>query len=92
MLRCEYSSRFILPAVRKVIVFELLKRGMKSKEIAKILGITPAAISQYIKGKRAVMELKESEIKEIKKIVEKGIKKGEICKICKKIWEERYEN
>lgn len=42
----------IIPAIRSQLVKELKKLGLKQEEIAKMLEITPAAISQYIKGKR----------------------------------------
>ena len=49
---CERIFWELLPAVRKHIAIELRKRGKKVPEIAKVLGITKAAVSQYLKGKR----------------------------------------
>ncbi len=42
----------ILPSIRSAIVFELKEEGLKQNEIANFLGVTPAAISQYLKQKR----------------------------------------
>jgi len=43
----------VLPAVRALVVHELVKRlGHNQSEAARMLGITPAAVSQYLEGKR----------------------------------------
>jgi len=49
----EIEVWYILPAIRRELVKEMIKLGKKQKDIAVILGITPAAISQYMKQKRA---------------------------------------
>jgi predicted transcriptional regulator len=49
----EIDVWYILPAVRKEIALALAKKGMKQREIAKKLGMTEAAVSQYMKNKRA---------------------------------------
>jgi uncharacterized protein len=48
----EIEVRFILPSIRKELSLELQKKGLKQVEISKLLGITPAAVSQYLKQKR----------------------------------------
>ena len=89
MMDCEVSSRKVLPAIRKEIVINLIKLGKKQKEIAKLLEVTPAAITQYVKGKRAKINLTASEkqntIKIAKLIFENKKSKKEICNLCKKI-------
>lgn len=42
----------VLPTLRKELVLELLGLGLKQSQIAKLLEITPSAISQYLKNKR----------------------------------------
>ena len=49
----ELEADLVLPAIRKEICVAAVAQGLKQKEIAKILGITEAAASQYLKGKRA---------------------------------------
>jgi uncharacterized protein len=49
----EIDVWYILPAVRREIAMALVKKGMKQREIAKKLGMTEAAVSQYVKNKRA---------------------------------------
>lgn len=89
-MSCEVSSRRILPAIRRGLVVSLVKRGKKQNEIAEMLHITPAAVTQYIKGKRAKILLTGAEKKEISKIAADSIKTGEIpkkdlCKLCEKM-------
>lgn len=48
----EIEVWYILPAVRKELVRVLRERGKNGKEIALLLGITPAAVSQYSTEKR----------------------------------------
>ena len=49
---CEMVVWYIIPAVRSEIAKELLKLGMKQKDISEILDITQPAVSQYISDKR----------------------------------------
>jgi len=84
---CEKAARKVLPAIRREIVILLKREGKSQKEIAKCLGITPAAVTQYLKGRRARITLKEEEKREIEKMVRRGIKKEELCRICRKIGE-----
>ena len=49
----EIEVWYILPAIRKEIAKELKKTGMSQVEISKILGVTKASITHYIKDKRA---------------------------------------
>ena len=49
---CERIFWELLPALRKYIAVELRKRGKKLPEIARTLGITKSAVSQYLRGKR----------------------------------------
>jgi len=49
----EIELWYVIPAIRKALVFELKRQGLKQKEIASLLGLTASAISQYVKDKRA---------------------------------------
>ena len=48
----EIEVRFVLPSLRKELSIELQKKGLKQNQIAKLLNLTPAAVSQYLKQKR----------------------------------------
>lgn len=94
---CEEVIKEIIPTVRALIAKDLcLKYGFTQIEAAKKLGITQAAISQYISSKRGGKKLKKlkslsgvkSLIQEISKNIAEGkISKKElsskICTICK---------
>lgn len=49
----EIEVWYILPAIRKELVLALKEMGKAQKEIALLLNITEAAVSQYFSGKRA---------------------------------------
>jgi len=67
----EIEVWYVLPKIRSAIALELKNKEMPQKEIAKIMGITPAAISQYLHNKRA----KKIDFKINKKIINKAIKR-----------------
>ena len=48
----EIEVWYVIPAIRKEICRNLLKRGIKKSKIAEILGITKSAVTQYISSKR----------------------------------------
>jgi uncharacterized protein len=49
----EVEVFYILPAIRRELSIALKELGKPQKEIAKLLGVTEAAVSQYISQKRA---------------------------------------
>ena len=49
----EVEVRYILPTIRKEFAVEFETRGISRGEVAKILGITPAAVTMYLNKKRA---------------------------------------
>lgn len=53
----EIEVWFLLPAIRKMIAFELIKKGKSQKEVAKIMGVTEASISHYKRSKRATIDI-----------------------------------
>lgn len=87
---CEIIVWHILPAIRRELAKIMIERyGLTQKEAAKKLGLTEAAISRYLSGKRAYLDMPNGEIKnEIIKSVDKLINDGskslvfETCRIC----------
>ena len=79
-----------LPIIRKELVKSLMKNfGLNQKKTAEILGLTPAAISQYLAKKRGKINIVNQDlINEINISAEKIINQGssvvtnEICRIC----------
>lgn len=70
----EIETFYLLPTIRKYFALALQEQGMKQKEIAALLGINSATISQYRSNKRGhQIELPHAIIQEIK-IAAVGIK------------------
>jgi hypothetical protein len=51
---CEKAVWYHLPQIRADLAIELVKTGMTQSQAAKKLGVTPAAVSQYIHKKRGL--------------------------------------
>jgi len=49
---CEYAAREIIPSIRAAVAISMVERGVSKYRAASILGITPAAITNYVSGKR----------------------------------------
>ena len=91
---CEIIVRTLIPSVRAAITRELLERhGLKQVEVARLLGVTQAAVSQYVRGARGgVFDLSgdESIAAMISRIAE-GLARGSLswldastltCEVC----------
>lgn len=65
----EIESWHIIPAIRREISFSLSRDyGVSYENIGKVLGITKAAVSQYLRNKRAAkIKLHPRAIEEVKK-------------------------
>ncbi len=87
MIACEYAMWNVLPVLRrelaKIMVEEM---GYSQKEVAKMLGVSEAAISNYLKGKRGVEKINREFKKKIResarRIPNNGVEK-EICSLCR---------
>jgi len=88
---CEYMMWSGLPVIRKGIAESMINEfGLSQKETAEKLGVTPAAVCQYVSNKRGRIEISDEKIlKEIKISAENIINNGgnhvipETCRICK---------
>jgi predicted transcriptional regulator len=98
---CELIVRVVLPTIRASMAMELVeKHGLSQKEAAEILGITTAAVSQYLSRKRATSRdrevFKSEEFDEAVRRAAEAIALGpgeveamrEICRCCRKMREE----
>ena len=80
-----------LPVIRREIAESMINDfGLSQKETAEKLGITPAAVCQYVSRKRGRIEISDNAVlKEIKisaeNIIEANGKSvlSETCRICK---------
>src|SRR5450759_2008348 len=50
--RCEIIVQYVLPAIRAEMAVRMRDEGISQAQIARILGVTPAAVNQYVKSKR----------------------------------------
>lgn len=91
---CEIVVWYVIPSIRSELAKELLKLGMKQKEISQLLDITQPAVSQYISDKRGhglkFDERTQNMIKILAKdLMEQNLNQGDVirrvCDICKHI-------
>ena len=88
---CEYVMWNGLPVIRKEIAESMITNfGLNQKEAAEKLGVTPAAICQYLSHKRGNIKIDNQElIKEINLSTERILNNTdtnvieETCRICK---------
>ena len=88
---CEYMMWSGLPVIRKGIAESMINDfGLSQKEAAEKLGLTPAAVCQYVSNKRGNTDiLDETVLNEIKQsagvIIENEDSSiiTETCRICK---------
>jgi len=88
---CEYMMWNGLPVIRKELAESMItKFGLNQKEAAKKLGLTPAAVCQYISKKRGRIQITDGALKkEISISAEKIIQNNgknittETCRICR---------
>ncbi len=77
----EVQVWILMPAVRREFVFALKKTGKKQSEIAKLMGLTQSAVSQYIKGKRGAEHDLDDETKSMIKTAVKTVTKQNYRKV-----------
>ena len=95
---CEYAQWHVLPIIRKGIIASMVKDyGLNQKEAAKKLCISPAAVSQYLSGKRGILHAISPELMyEFKisagRIIDNGdeVIIAETCRLCKLIISKDY--
>lgn len=99
---CEIIVTKILPAIRTVLVKDLIERhDLTQKEVSERLGVTQAAVSQYLSSIRGDEELERKlensevfdEIQDLSdKIVEEDTERsqiiGELCEVCETLRKE----
>jgi len=88
---CEIIVWNIVPIIRKEFAKSLIENhSLTQRKVANKLGITEAAVSRYISGKRGAIEITDNEVlKEIKKSATQIVKENgttvieETCRICR---------
>jgi len=94
-LPCQLIVWNVLPAIRAAIAEELSAMGVSQQEAARLLDMTPSAISQYLTGKRGYRIVFEGEVKGSLNRLARDLHAdrvddlaARICEICAQIREE----
>lgn len=89
---CEVALWHILPCIRACLARELVKMDLTQQRVADILGITQAAVSQYIGEKRGKFRTKDNVAYSLIKDLAEDLEKDEvediserICQICSQV-------
>lgn len=89
---CEVALWHILPCIRACLARELVEKDLTQQKVADILGITQAAVSQYIGEKRGNFRTKDNPayklIEELAEDLEKDAVEDiskRICQICSQV-------
>ena len=96
-LPCEVANKYLVPAIRSLIARRLIDEYNYTQiNVAKKLGVTQAAVSQYLYSKRGMKAvekiLDEPELRDIldklvKKIAESGVSIDDVasslCEVCR---------
>ena len=90
----EIEVFYVLPAVRKELAVCMKANGKSQKEIAQLLGVTEAAVSQYMNAKRATLlqlndKIKAAIVASAKKVVDESSMLRETQQLLSLIREER---
>jgi predicted transcriptional regulator len=94
---CEYMMWNGLPVIRKEIAESMINNfGLNQRQTAQKLGVTPAAVCQYLSKKRGKIKIVDESVlveinKSAKKIIqqEDGTIISETCRICKILMKKR---
>ena len=58
LLPSEIEAKSLIPAIRSILAKKLVEeKNFREEEVAKVLGITQAAVSNYIRGTRGDSDL-----------------------------------
>ncbi len=96
---CEKAVWYNLPQIRADIAEGLVKEGMTQSQAAKKLGVTPAAVSQYLNKKRGQQAVKTKPYLEQVEVAVRKILDGAgsqelqtiVCNCCHIITDETSE-
>lgn len=86
---CEAAVWVIIPAIRREIVRILVEEmSMMQREVVELLGITEAAVSQYLNGKRGVGVKISGDLREkVREVAVKVAEKGDASPLAEKTCE-----
>jgi uncharacterized protein len=88
--RCEIIVQYVLPAIRAEVAVRMRDEGISQAQISRILGVTPAAVSHYIKSKRGAAGQDIEVLEVIDEYIEKyrndvNELSAHLCDVCNRI-------
>ncbi len=95
--RCEIIVQYVLPVIRAEMAVRMKEEGISQAQIARILGVTPAAVNQYVKSKRGtagqdaeVLEVIDDSLEEYKDDPEAlSVHLCDVCNTIKSLLDKR---
>jgi predicted transcriptional regulator len=72
LLPAEIETKTMIPAIRAILAKKLIEEhGIREEEVSKLLGVTQAAISNYVRGTRGdpILINKLLEVKEVSEMI-----------------------
>lgn len=82
-LPCEQAHWTIIPAIRTEFARAFIQAGLKQSEAAERLGVSEAAVSQYLSDKRGNRNVLDSKTRALVGKLARGRKrKNYICPVC----------
>jgi predicted transcriptional regulator len=73
LLPSEIEAKSLIPAIRSILARKLIKDfSLKEEEVARVLGVTQAAVSNYVRGTRGDAQLaaKLAAVEEVRRMVD----------------------
>lgn len=73
LLPSEIEAKSLIPAVRAILARKLIKEySLREEDVAKVLGITQAAVSNYVRGTRGDIGLisKLESVREVMRMID----------------------
>ena len=73
LLPSEIEAKSLIPAIRSILAQKLIKEyGLEEEDVAKVLGVTQAAVSNYVRGTRGDTQLvtKLESVLEVTRMIE----------------------
>jgi hypothetical protein len=73
LLPSEIEAKSLIPAVRAILARKLIKEySLKEEDVARVLGITQAAVSNYVRGTRGDVGLisKLESVREVMRMID----------------------
>jgi len=73
LLPSEIEAKSLIPAIRSILARKLIQEFyLKEEDVAKVLGVTQAAISNYVRGTRGDRQLaaKLAAVEEVRRMID----------------------